>query len=107
MLKHCVFLNCIDPISEAEYQDIAQALQSVAKDVPGMLDYGSGPNLDYEGKSSQFDLGLVMTFTDRAAHLQYENHPVHKKLGAKLVTMSKGGLDGIVVFDINFTGLAV
>ena len=38
----------------------------------------------------------------KAALAAYQDHPDHKALGARLVANAKGGLDGILVFDLPF-----
>ena len=79
------------------YKNLAETLatfEEIADDVPGMLDFSHGPNLDFEQKSAGFSGGFIITFTDRAAHLEYETHPLHISQGAKLVSMCEGGADG-------------
>lgn len=100
MLKHCVFVNFKEDSAPADRQAVLSGFAKVADDVPGMVDYCHGPNLDYENKSATYGDGFIVTFTDRDAHLAYENHPLHQELGARLVSMCVGGHDGIIVFDL-------
>jgi Stress responsive A/B Barrel Domain len=39
-------------------------------------------------------------FESRAALDAYQAHPDHKRAGARLVEAAEGGLDGILVFDL-------
>lgn len=65
-----------------------------------MLDYCFGPNRDFENKSAAYQDGFIVTFTDRDAHLAYETHPLHQKIGSKMVEMCENGHDDIIVFDL-------
>jgi hypothetical protein len=100
MLKHCVFVNFQSKFTATECNTMLAKFEGIGKDVPGMLDYAFGPNLDFEKMSAQYTNGFIITFQDRAAHLAYETHPDHLRLGAKMVEMCNGGVDGIIVFDL-------
>jgi hypothetical protein len=100
MLKHCVFVNFQTNYSQEERHTLLAGFAEVANDVPGMLDFCFGKNLDFEAKSAGYSDGFVVTFTDREAHLAYECHPRHIALGATLVSMCVNGFDGIIVFDL-------
>lgn len=43
---------------------------------------------------------ILVTFRGRTAHLAYEAYPLHIELGAKLMSLCKGGHEGIIVFDL-------
>ncbi|SDW51553.1 Dabb family protein [Roseicitreum antarcticum] len=100
MLKHCVFVNFKPGIPQDDRLAVLAGFKAVADDVEGLVDYAYGPNLDFENKSAAYGEGFIVTFTDRAAHLQYEAHPTHVRLGKQLVSMCQGGYDGIIVFDL-------
>lgn len=101
MLKHCVFVKFQPIFSQEERDAVLAGFAQVAEDVPGMLDFCYGPNLDFENKSSEYSDGFIATFDHREAHLAYENHPLHVALGTQLISMCEGGYDGIVVFDLD------
>lgn len=101
MLKHCVFVNFKPEYAQAERDAVLAGFARVADDVPGMLDYCYGPNRDFESKSEAYGDGFIVTFSDREAHLAYEDHPFHQQLGAQMVEMCQGGHDGIIVFDLD------
>ena len=100
MLKHCVFVNFQTRHSQAARHSVLAGFARVANDVPGMLDFCFGANLDFEAKSADYSDGFIATFKDRNAHLTYESHPHHVALGSTLVSMCVGGLDGIIIFDL-------
>ncbi|MEM6277188.1 MAG: Dabb family protein [Pseudomonadota bacterium] len=80
--------------------DVIVELDGFAMSLPGVVSFDAGPNLDFEGKSQGHPSGFVIVFQDRAALDGYAEHPKHKALGARLVTASEGGADGIVVYDL-------
>ena len=102
MLKHCVFVNLRDDVSPQDRDRVLKGFGELVTEVDGMLDYASGPNLDFESKSPNHRFGFIVTFRDRDAHLEYETHPLHIKLGQELVAMCNGGYEGIVVYDIQY-----
>jgi hypothetical protein len=100
MLAHCVFLNFSDAYSSDERMEVLRALGGLKDEVDGIVGYSYGPNRDFEGKSLDHNEGFIVTFRDRQAHLDYERHPRHVELGGRLVAMCVGGVDGIVVYDL-------
>jgi hypothetical protein len=100
MIKHCVFLNFKSEISESEQFDIFEGLSNLKNQIEGLNDFEYGNNLDFEQKSADFNSGFIASFENRQALLEYNEHPEHALLGSKLVSMCKGGHQGIIVFDI-------
>lgn len=101
MLKHCVFVQFKSEYTSAQRLAALEAFKVVGEDVEGMLDFAHGPNRDFENKSPAYGEGFIITFRDRAAHLEYERHPTHVRLGQDLVAMCEGGYDGIMVYDLD------
>ena len=100
MIKHCVFLNFKSEISESEQFDIFEGLSNLKNQIEGLNDFEYGNNLDFEQKSADFNSGFIASFENRQALLEYNENPEHALLGSKLVSMCKGGHQGIIVFDI-------
>ena len=100
MIKHCVFLNFKSEISESEQFDVFEGLSNLKNQIEGLNDFEYGNNLDFEQKSADFNSGFIASFENRQALLEYNEHPEHALLGSKLVSMCKGGHQGIIVFDI-------
>ena len=100
MLKHCVFLNFKTEISESEQFDIFECLSILKDQIEGLVEFEYGNNLDFEHKSADYISGFIASFENRQALLEYNEHPEHVLLGAKLVSMCKDGHQGIIVFDI-------
>jgi hypothetical protein len=100
MLKHCVFLNFKTEISESEQFDIFEGLSILKDQIEGLVEFEYGNNLDFEHKSADYNSGFIASFKSHQALLEYNEHPEHAILGAKLVSMCKDGHQGIIVFDI-------
>jgi hypothetical protein len=100
MIKHCVFLNFKSEISESDQFDVFEGLSNLKNQVEGLNDFEYGNNLDFEQKSADYNSGFIASFENRQALLEYNEHPEHALLGSKLVSMCKGGHQGIIVFDI-------
>lgn len=100
MLLHCVFLDLADDADPDALAGALAALAGLVGRVPGMTAFAEGPNRDFEGKTPDHDHGFVCAFDDRAAHLAYEAHPDHRRAGAALVALCRGGAAGIRVYDL-------
>lgn len=100
MLKHCVFLNFKNEVTNDEKEDIMAGLASLVGVIDGVIDMTFGPNLDFEAKTPDFDYGFIVTFRDRQAHLAYVMHETHVEMGGRLVASCVGGYSGITVFDL-------
>ena len=100
MIKHCVFLNFKSETSESEQFDIFEGLSNLKNQIEGLNDFEYGNNLDFEQKSADYNSGFIASFENHQALLEYNEHPEHALLGSKLVSMCKGGHQGIIVFDI-------
>ena len=103
MLKHCVFANIKCDVPAEDIERVLSGFGHLVDQIPGMIDYSHGPNLDFENKSADYDHGFVITFTDGAALAAYDTLPTHRRLGAELVSFSEGGGTGIMVFDLSVT----
>jgi hypothetical protein len=100
MIRHIVLLR---PAAIASPQSVQAALDGVAAlkgVVPGILDVKLGANVSPEGLGQGYTHGFVVDFTDAAARDAYLPHPAHQKAGAALVAVAEGGIDGILVFDL-------
>ena len=100
MIKHCVFLNFRSEISESEQFDVFKGLSNLKNQIEGLVAFEYGNNLDFEQKSANYNSGFIASFESHKSLLEYNENPEHALLGSKLVSMCKGGHQGIIVFDI-------
>jgi len=100
MIQHVVLLALPHDHDRSRLAAAMTKLAGLVGRVPGMTGFHHGPNADFEAKSGEYLYGFVATFTDRNAHLAYENHSEHKTAGAELVALCAGGYEGIFVADL-------
>lgn len=100
MILHCVLLRFRPEIGERDKLGLYAAIAALKDRIPGLLDVQAGANASPEGLGKGFDDGFVVTFADAAARDHYLADPEHAKAGASIVAATEGGLDGVLVFDL-------
>ena len=100
MILHFVALNLKEPAGDGPLLAVLDGLAGLVGEIDGFVGFEHGPNLDFEQKSADFPYAFLCRFDDADAVARYANDPRHQALGAKLVSLCKGGADGITVFDI-------
>jgi len=101
MILHCVLLKFSGDVSPARRQGLYDEVAALRAVVPGMLACRSGANVSPEGLGHGFADGFVVTFVDAAARDGYLVHPAHVAVGGKIVAATEGGLDGVLVYDLD------
>lgn len=100
MIRHVVLLR---PAPGADPAAIAAALDGIValkQTVPGILAVHTGGNVSPEGLGRGYTHGFTMDLIDAAARDAYLPHPAHQAAGAALVAVAEGGIEGILVFDL-------
>lgn len=100
MISHCVMLKLKPDHDPAELQAVLTGLAGLVGQIDGFTALTHGPNIDLEAKSPDYVAGFVASFTSQEALEAYAADPRHQALGARLVALCDGGVDGILVFDI-------
>ncbi|HTE19356.1 MAG TPA: Dabb family protein [Armatimonadota bacterium] len=99
MVKHCVLLKFgpdADPVAiEACFAELA----ALGSTIRGLLDFHGGANTSPEGLNRGYTHGFVMTFETAEARDAYLPHPDHQAAAGKLVALTEGGVEGILVLD--------
>jgi hypothetical protein len=104
MIRHIVLIKFNRAVPEADIVDIFAELHAIQGKVPGVIAITSGRSESPEKIERGYLHGFVADFADWGALQAYQDHPDHKKLGARLVANAVGGLDGILVFDMPVAG---
>jgi hypothetical protein len=96
-VEHVVLVWMKDPTDSAARAKIIAATKTF-KQIPGVIDARAGrpvpstrPTVD-----STFDVGIVVTFKDRAALDAYGPHPIHDKAAKELIVPA---MKSIKVYD--------
>ena len=100
MIRHCVFFRFRADVADSERKEIFAELADLRAHVDGMLDANFGRNVSPEGLGKGLEDGFVIDFRDVAARDAYLVHEAHQKAGARLVAAIDGGLDTLLVFDL-------
>lgn len=101
MIKHIVLLELAADHDPAELSAIMAGLDGLRSKIAGFTGFAHGPNRDFEKMSPDCDYGFVCTFADGAVSQTYLEDADHQALGARLVALSKGGVAGITVIDLD------
>ncbi|MEL6751839.1 MAG: Dabb family protein [Pseudomonadota bacterium] len=102
MIIHIGLLTLADPAGE-DIADVMEGLAALRGRLSGMLEFEHGPNIDAEGLSPDCDYGFVVRFQDRAALQAYADDDEHKAIGVQLLALCKGGIDGLMVVDLDLS----
>jgi hypothetical protein len=100
MILHCVFLRFRPEIGERDKLVLYAGIAALKPRIPGMLEVQAGPNASPEGLGKGFEDGFVVTFADAGARDRYLADEEHAKVGARIVAATEGGVDGVLVFDL-------
>jgi len=100
MVEHLVLFRFRAEVSQQQIASLFEQLRALAAEVDGICGFRGGAYSSTEGLNQGFSHGFVMTFRNEAARDAYLPHPAHQRLVATLLPMLKGGLEGVVAFDL-------
>ncbi|MBP1850299.1 Dabb family protein [Rhizobium halophytocola] len=100
MIQHSVFLRFKASFQAPDKEAIYASLADLQQDLPGGVDFKSGPNVSTEGLNGGFLDGFSVTFTDADALDIFLSHPKHREINEHLLAVTDGGLSGMLVFDM-------
>ena len=100
MIHHCVFLRFKPTVTPAEKAALWAELRLLEGQIAGLQEIRTGANARYEDLDHGFADGFIAVFDSPQALAAYQAHPAHQTLGAKLVGAAQGGLQGLMVFDL-------
>ena len=101
MIKHCVFIRFKADITQQRRTELYQAIHDLQHHLPGWLGFVAGANVTVEaGMDKGFNGGFIIDLDDAAARDVYLADEQHQQVGKQLVAAAEGGIDGILVFDL-------
>jgi len=105
MIRHCVFIRFRPEVSAAERNALFDAIAALKDRLPGIVAVHVGANVSPEaGMDKGYSDGFVVDFDGAAARDAYLEDADHRAVGARLAAAAEGGVDGILVYDIETAG---
>ena len=100
MIRHIVLIRFREEVEEATIAAIFEEIGAIRDRISGFIDMRGGRSESPEGIERGYMHGFTVDFEDWEALAAYQAHPDHKAAGAKLVANAVGGIDGILVLDL-------
>ena len=102
MIKHCVFIKFSDMTSLQQRNELYRAIHNLRQHMSGWLGFVAGANVTPEpGMDKGFNGGFIIDFDNISARDNYLADARHQLIGAQIVDAAVGGIDGVMVFDID------
>ena len=101
MIRHIVLTKFKPDVSEDTIKGIYDGLSALAKKLPGAANFTGGRSESPEQIERGYMHGFVIDFDSWDALQTYADDEDHKALGGQLVANAVGGIDGILVLDLD------
>lgn len=101
MIQHIVLLDLPDGYGADELADIMDGLAALGSEIAGFNGFVHGVNRDFESMSPDCAYGFICQFADQETSMAYLQNAKHQALGARLVGLCRGGVQGITVIDLS------
>ena len=101
MIRHIVLIRFPAEVTEAAIAGMFAAIPRLAAVLTGVLTHASGRSESPEKIERGYLHGFTIDFASWADLQSYADHPDHKVFGGQLVAHAVGGIDGILVFDLD------
>ncbi len=102
MIRHCVLLRFSPETSPGRRAELLDQIDALRHRLPGLLAVHRGPNVSPEhGMDKGYGDGFIADFVDAAARDAYLVDPEHQRIAEQLVAAASGGVEGILVFDLD------
>ena len=101
MIRHIVLTKFKPDVSEDTIKGIYNGLSALAAKLPGAANFTGGRSESPEQIERGYMHGFVIDFDSWDALQTYADDEDHKALGGQLVANAVGGIDGILVLDLD------
>jgi len=101
MIRHIVLTKFKRETPEDKIMDIYTGLSALAEKLPGARNFTGGRSESPENIERGYMHGFVIDFDSWDALKNYAGNDEHKALGGQLVEHAIGGIDGILVLDLD------
>lgn len=101
MIRHIVLTKFRPETPEGRIAEIYAGLAALVDKMQGAQSFTGGRSESPEQIERGYMHGFVIDFADWRALQSYAENEEHKALGAQLVANAVGGIDGILVLDLD------
>lgn len=101
MIRHIVLTRFQPETPEDKIAAIYQGLADLTEKLPGAQGFKGGRSHSPEQIERGYMHGFTVDFDSWDALQAYADNPEHQALGGQLVANAVGGIDGILVLDID------
>lgn len=100
MIRHIVLTKFAPDAPEDRITHLYAALATLTSDLPGAHVFTGGRSQSPENLERGYTHAFTIDFDSWADLETYATHPDHKALGAQLTALAVGGIDGVLVMDL-------
>ncbi len=100
MIRHIVLTRFKAAVSEDTIAEIYRGLAALVDQLDAASGFTGGRSTSPEQIERGYMHGFVIDFESRDALQNYADNPEHKRLGGLLVANAEGGVDGLLVVDL-------
>lgn len=101
MIRHIVLTKFKPDTAEDKIAEIYAGLSALTNELDGAQNFTGGRSESPEKIERGYMHGFVIDFDSWAALKNYAENPKHQALGGQLVENAIGGIDGILVLDLD------
>ena len=101
MIRHIVLTKFKPDTAEDKISEIYAGLLALSVELPGAHNFTGGRSESPEQIERGYMHGFVIDFDSWDALKNYASNPRHQALGGQLVANAVGGIDGILVLDLD------
>jgi len=102
LIRHIVLTRFKSETSEQTIAEIYDGLAAVVAQLPGAANFGGGRSSSPEQIERGYMHGFTIDFESWDDLKAYSANETHQVLGGQIVKHADGGLDGVLVLDIEF-----
>ena len=100
MIRHIVLIKFREDVADSDIDAVFQEAHQFKERVDGIVAVSSGRSDSPEKIERGYMHGFIVDFKDWDAHKAYNDDPQHGAFEEKVLSMTVGGLDGVLVFDL-------
>jgi len=104
MIRHIVLTRFKPEMTEDDIADIYAGLSALTDTLQGARGFTGGRSASPERIERGYKHGFVIDFDGWEDLKANADHPEHRALGARIVENAEGGIDGVLVLDLEVPG---